>query len=482
MILVDASWVGRMLAQEQARAAHIRVLALYLPIALCVLAYFLRKTRIRTIAAPLLSVLWTLPALLILQRLNLRYEWWSFDTHTPCVLQMPVALYLGWAVFWGLLPQLAWPKLDVLSIAIVAFSFDFLVMLYLSPALEVSRRGPVWLVGEAVGILLVLVPALLLFRWTENDEHLGFRAAGQVLLSGLIFLYLVPELVFALRPDTRGWRPLVTMSRFPFQLWSQLLLLLAVPGVSAVQEFATRGHGTPLPYDPPRKFVTSGIYRYCANPMQVSCAVVMLAEALMLRSVWLVAAAVMATVYSAGLAHWDEEVDLRQRFGPGVSEDSSTVTVLAVYWSSYRAVVPVWRFRWRPFTAGPSAKLYVAATCPTCRGVGAFLEQRKPAGLALVDAEALPQGSIRRLCYIPAEGQAEFGVLAFARALEHLNFAWAFCGFMLRLPVVHHAAQLLTDSAGFGPRTPPSTCAFAAEMTESSVILGRETSGNLPES
>jgi hypothetical protein len=90
------------------------LIALYIPVVLCVAAYYLRRTHIRTFAAPLLSILWTLPTLLILQRLNLHFDWWRFDTHTPCLLGMPVALYLGWALFWGFLPQLTWPKLDVL--------------------------------------------------------------------------------------------------------------------------------------------------------------------------------------------------------------------------------------------------------------------------------------------------------------------------------------------------------------------------------
>lgn len=464
MMQANVSWLQRMLAEEQERAASIRALALYVPIALCTVAYFLRNRRIRTLASPLLSLLWGLSTLLILQRLNLQFQWWRFGTQTACVLGMPVALYFGWAVFWGLLPQLAWPRLDVLSIAIVAFSFDSVVMLYLSPALEVGHQiaqggtSPTWLLGEVVGVLLVLVPAMLLFRWTEDDSHLNLRAGGQVLLSGLVFLYLVPEIVFALRPGTTGWKPLLSMSRSSLQLWLQALLILGMPGITAVQEFATRGRGTPLPYDPPRHLVTSGIYRYCANPMQLSCALVMLAEALMLRSFWLATASVMATVYSAGLAHWDEEVDLKQRLGPGAQDPTWRLTPEPADWSSYRAAVPIWGVRWRPFTAGPPAVLYVAATCSTCHGIRAFLEERKPIGLTFVDAETLPAGSIRRLRYAPVSGASESGVLAFARALEHLNFGWAFCGFVLRLPVVHHAAQLLTDTAGFGPRTLTSSC------------------------
>lgn len=90
-----ASHMEQMARMAAERAAFLRAIALYTPIVLCVIAYFLRGTRVRTFAAPLLSVLWALPTLLILQRLNLQYGWWQFDTHTVCVLGMPVALYLG---------------------------------------------------------------------------------------------------------------------------------------------------------------------------------------------------------------------------------------------------------------------------------------------------------------------------------------------------------------------------------------------------
>lgn len=473
MIQADISGITRMMAEQQERAAYIRILALYLPVSLCAVAFALRTPRVRTIAAPLLSLLWTFPALLILQRLNMHYQWWRFDTHTPCVLGIPVALYLGWAIFWGLLPQLAWPKLDVLSIVIVAFSFDFLGMLYLSPAFELnpgtmaSGYAPAWLVGEAVGIVLVLIPAMLLFRWTENATHLGLRATGQVIRSALIFLYLIPELVFALRPAASGWQTFLAAPPFLRQIWLQILWILALPGLSAVQEFVERGGGTPLPYDPPRRLVVTGIYRYCANPMQFSCALVMLAEAAMLRSAWLVSAAAMSAVYSAGLAHWDEELDLARRFAAGApfppSDKSAGSASPQPDWPTYRAAVPIWRVRWLPFVPGPPATLYIAASCPTCSGIRAFLEQRNPAGLVLRDAESLPTGSIRRLRYVSADAQAESGVLAFARALEHLNFGWALCGFLLRLPVIHHAAQLLTDVAGFGPLTP--TCSLGETAT-----------------
>ena len=41
-------------------------------------------------------------------------------------------------------------------------------------------------------------------------------------------------------------------------------------GLSALQEFALRGKGTPFPLDPPLKLVTTGPYAYVSNPMQTA--------------------------------------------------------------------------------------------------------------------------------------------------------------------------------------------------------------------
>jgi protein-S-isoprenylcysteine O-methyltransferase Ste14 len=418
------------------RAIAVRAEALYVPIVAALLGGRLRRQPPRQFAACLLSFLWTLPTILVLQRINQWAGWWSYSTDGPALCGMPLELYLGWVALWGLVPQLVFPRTRLWVVAAVMVSLDVVAMPMCAPVVTLGSR---WMVGESVAVALVLVPALCIARWTGTDTSLPWRAAMQVATSGLIFLYLCPELVFALRPGA-GWQRLFAMPSWQRQLWLQIVLLCAIPGVAAVMEFAQRGLGTPIPYDPPKRLVTSGIYRYVANPMQLSCAVVMTLWAAMLGNAWLLIPAAISIVYSAGLAEWDERDDLAKRFG----ED----------WRTYRDVVRSWRIRWTPYAAGPAAKLYVARTCEPCSEVRAWLEARESTGLQLVDAETLAAGSIRRIRYVPADGSGEVeGVRAIGRALEHLNLGWALAGATLRLPVVWWIVQTVMDAAGLGPRT-----------------------------
>lgn len=411
-----------------------RITALYLPLTLALIAGILSRGRKRQFAATLLSTLWALCTLLILQRFNQLFGWWTFTTSGPLFRAMPTDLYLGWTLFWGVFPQLAFPRLALWRVIVFAAAFDMYLMPACRPLVIMSRS---WLYGEVTAIALVLLPALVLARWTLQNKHLNLRAAMQVALSGMLFLFLLPEIAFAAHPGA-GWSPLLNMPSWQRQLAIQSLLILALPGVSAVMDFAQRGNGTPIPYDPPQRLVTSGMYRYISNPMQFSCGGVMLLWAAMLHNIWLALAACTSILYSAGLAEWDESEDLRTRFPA---------------WSTYRASVHAWRIRWRPYHVGPPARLYIASTCSPCSELRTWIEARHPPGLTFIDAETLPSGSIRRLRYDPADGTSTVeGIRAFARALEHLNFGWALCGTALRLPIVWQATQLLMDASGLGPR------------------------------
>jgi protein-S-isoprenylcysteine O-methyltransferase Ste14 len=84
---------------------------------------------------------------------------------------------------------------------------------------------------------------------------------------------------------------------------------------ASLRRFATEGHGTLAPWDPPRALVVRGPYRYVRNPMISGVIFVLFGEALVLLSpphaVWASAFLVLNLVYIPLF----EEPQLDHRFG-----------------------------------------------------------------------------------------------------------------------------------------------------------------------
>ncbi|HMG96940.1 MAG TPA: isoprenylcysteine carboxylmethyltransferase family protein, partial [Gemmatimonadaceae bacterium] len=101
------------------------------------------------------------------------------------------------------------------------------------------------------------------------------------------------------------------------------LLLLAVGLIlfsAALRNFVTEGEGTLAPWDPPRRLVVRGPYRYVRNPMISGVVFVLFGEALTLLSrphfIWALIFLVVNSIYIPLL----EETGLRQRFGDSYVE------------------------------------------------------------------------------------------------------------------------------------------------------------------
>lgn len=444
------------------RVAAIRVIGFYAPVLAAFLAIFLRPRCKRLVPAALLGFLWVLPGLLAVQLLNLRFSWWQFHAQGALFRAMPIDLYLGWAVLWGIVPILVFRKTRIEWVVAVLFALDLILMPACFPVLTLGNR---WLIGELAALAIVLVPAQLFARWTLEDTHLSTRAVFQVLAVGGVFLFLIPETVFALQPGRR-WSALLSVPAWERNLELQGIFLFAVLGLSAVQEFARRGGGTPVPCDPPKRLVVSGLYRYISNPMQLSCVLVMSAWAGVLRNPWLLAAASMTCVYSLGLASWDEGADMEARFGSP--------------WQEYQKNVRAWRTRLKPWHPPDqlAARLYIAESCDPCSEVRRWFESHRVIALKIVAAEDHPTRDLQRITYDPMDGAAaEQGVCAVARGLEHINLGWAFVGAILRLPGISHLVQTLLDGAGLGPRkiTRRSKQSTLSQTASVCALHGRKT-------
>lgn len=418
----------------------IRTIGLFLPITALWLLWIWRKPGRGIATGALLACLWNVPTLLLLHSLAMHFDWWRFGVEGGLFLRIPVDLYLGWVLMWGAVPTLAFPRLNLALVVVIMLAIDFIVMPASAPVVQLS---PHWLMGEALGLGICLVPARLLARWTANSRYLAARVTLLALgYMGLTF-WVLPALILEL---TNGsWRSLIERPLWINSLGLQLLAVPAIPGLSAVQEFAARGGGTPIPFDSPKRLVTSGVYAYLSNPMQLSTSLTLIGWGILLESAWVAGAGVVALIFFAGLAAWNEGGEMKERYPEA--------------WNSYRANVRPWWPRWRPcYPRGKVAhsfqpRLYVAESCPPCSALGRWLIRRGPIGLTLIPAEDHPSRDLLRLTYDPRDGTpSEEGVAAFARALEHIHLGWAFVGWTMRLPLVEPLSQLLVDAVGGGPR------------------------------
>jgi len=84
---------------------------------------------------------------------------------------------------------------------------------------------------------------------------------------------------------------------------------------ACVAVFATRGKGTPAPFDPPRLFVATGPYRYVRNPMYVGALGVMSGVGLVVGSPSILVLAIVFWALSHGFVVLYEEPALERRFG-----------------------------------------------------------------------------------------------------------------------------------------------------------------------
>jgi protein-S-isoprenylcysteine O-methyltransferase Ste14 len=114
------------------------------------------------------------------------------------------------------------------------------------------------------------------------------------------------------------------------------LVLVVLGGVLAlwcILTLALVGKGTPAPFDPPRKLVAAGPYRWIRNPMYVGAGIALCGAALFYQSAALVAFAAGFLVAAHVFVVFYEEPTLERTFG--------------ARYADYRNAVPRWVPTWR---------------------------------------------------------------------------------------------------------------------------------------
>jgi protein-S-isoprenylcysteine O-methyltransferase Ste14 len=143
-----------------------------------------------------------------------------------------------------------------------------------------------------------------------------------VLLRHLLALALLPGVMAVVMPIwiAQGYGETLALSASVTGLLAQALGLLVlsfglVLFVASLRNFSREGEGTLAPWDPPRKLVVRGPYRYVRNPMISGVVFVLFGEALILLSRphfwWALIFVAINLVYIPLF----EEQQLRDRFG-----------------------------------------------------------------------------------------------------------------------------------------------------------------------
>src|SRR5580658_2198610 len=130
-------------------------------------------------------------------------------------------------------------------------------------------------------------------RAIANADHFNVRQhrTMTMLLRHLLAIVLLPITVVILAPiwiaERYGIALTLGQSVSAVALQSVGVCLLSVGlllVIASVFRFATEGKGTLAPWDPPRMFVVQGPYRFVRNPMISGVILLLLGEALTLRS------------------------------------------------------------------------------------------------------------------------------------------------------------------------------------------------------
>ena len=135
-----------------------------------------------------------------------------------------------------------------------------------------------------------------------------------ILLPGTVLVF-VPAVILVVKKDSKFPPELAS----PAQIWFWLALLAASTGLAlsvwTVTLFMKFGEGSPAPWDPPKKMVIRGPYRFVRNPMITGVLLMLLAEAILFRS-WPIAGWMMV-FFIGNVIYFPliEEKGLEKRFG-----------------------------------------------------------------------------------------------------------------------------------------------------------------------
>ncbi|MEP3629731.1 MAG: methyltransferase [Hyphomicrobiales bacterium] len=372
----------------------LRWLLLLGPICLVLWFAFVRETSVRAKIGGLFAFLYGLPMIFITHSIALHFGWWRYGWDALMLNGIPADILIGGAILFGPGLFFAFPKVGPLIICLpIVLCLHAIIFSSLRPLVF---AGPFWFGGVVFVFITAHIPAIYLAKWTAEERRLGERCTLLAIMTGGIIFAVIPSLIMQ---AMGGYWQLFDRPAWTLIVTGAALTVTSTIGLAGNQMLCLQGAGTPIPLDPTKRLVRSGIFAYVSNPMQLSAALGWIILGLYLHNIWIIAAAGMAWVFVQGMVRWHHRHDLLKRFPEG--------------WPEYKENVPEWLPRWRPWVP-VNAHLKLGTN-------DRFLKRilKNAVGLDLEYSDV-------PLAYDAVIEPRKFtGWEARLFALTHVNFAWA---------------------------------------------------------
>ncbi len=144
-------------------------------------------------------------------------------------------------------------------------------------------------------------------------------------IKSLLFAFFLAFLIWAAFPAVFAWLGLFmglpTIKSFFLQLLGTALIsLVCIHDLYVFRIFNRRGEGTPIPIQPSRKVITTGIYSKTRNPMYIGHMLIALGEFLIFGHAGILIYMLLLAILLHALVIWWEEPGLKKRLGKQYEE------------------------------------------------------------------------------------------------------------------------------------------------------------------
>lgn len=237
----------------------------------------------------LFAFIWQFQWRLILFAGGVQLDLWHFDTNQVLLYGVPVDIMFGASLLLGALPVvLSYRVADKKTwlrvfIPLLVIADIVLVFLFLPQLINKNNIAVLILLS-----ILVVAPSQLLAQWTAQSERLYLRSILQNTNWAILLLWLFPSVLFelstAFKLSSNSWGVLLSRNTLTNILYLLPMLIPATLLCDSLYRFAKDGGGTGFPYDAPHQLVTTGVYQYISNPMQLGIVILMMLWGVILSS------------------------------------------------------------------------------------------------------------------------------------------------------------------------------------------------------